>query len=128
MQTDSVVIGSSSASTQTSPWHVDGRYCDAAVMAAADLRSSRVPHSCAPLPAPSSFLLMHLYRTAHTQTSSGEGSASVACGCDIALHCTGTQTEEKWADAAAAAETIEGLQQELVGHMGGWGRGHEKCA
>ena len=52
----------------------------------------------------------------------GEGSASVACGCDISLACAGIQTEENWPDtaaaaaaAAAAAETIEGLQQELVG-------------
>ena len=51
-----------------------------------------------------------------------EGSASVACGCDISRACAGIQTEENWPDtvaaaaaAAAAAETIEGLQQELVG-------------
>jgi hypothetical protein len=56
------------------------------------------------------------------QTSNGEGSVSVACGCDVTLACLGVQTEEEWtdgaaaaADAAAAAETIEGLQQELVG-------------
>jgi hypothetical protein len=52
----------------------------------------------------------------------GEGSASVACGCDISRACAGIQTDENWPDtaaaaaaAAAAAETIEELQQELVG-------------
>jgi hypothetical protein len=56
----------------------------------------------------------------------GEGSASVACGCDISCACAGIQTDENWPDtaaaaaaAAAAAETIEELQQELVGGHAG---------
>jgi hypothetical protein len=56
-------------------------------------------------------------RNSYSQTTSREGSVSVASGCDVAFACAGVQTDEKWTDAAAetaAAETIEGLQRELV--------------
>ena len=135
-QTDDIGIGSCSVGVQAASWDIEGCCVDAAVMAVADSRcyctayvficSVRVLcHSCLLSGRP-----MHTHthtrvflppRTAHCQTSTSEGSASVACGCDVALACTGVQTEEEWTDAAAAAaaaaETIEGLQQELVGSL-----------
>jgi hypothetical protein len=112
---------SSSSSTQISPWDIEGNRCDAAVTAAADLRShlmliaAFICSTCRLAQSPFTSCVFALCRVVHTQTSSGEGTASVGSGCDVVCQCAGVQTEETWADAAAAAMTIEGLQQELVG-------------
>jgi hypothetical protein len=108
---------------------IEGCSVDASVMAVSHTRcasaafsfASCVCNSCRAV-AIQSTEPVPLRRSVLCQTSSGEGSASVACGCDVTLACFGVQTEEEWTDgaaaaaaAAAAAETIEGLQQELVG-------------
>jgi len=114
--------GGSSSSVQVSPCDIDGSRADAAVMAVADARCPPSP-SCSLCTLASAMLwLTPSSRSVHYQTSIHEGSASVACGCDIRALAqgferirTGRYCRRRRRRLAAAAETIEELQQELVG-------------